>query len=58
MPLEDQYKNGFPMNFDTFNSLIASDSWVSSPFKVLLLVVVFIPSAFGFLAKPVLINVP
>ena len=51
-------QNDSPMNFDTFHQLIALDSWVSSPFKVLIFIVVFIPSAFSFLAKSVLINVP
>ena len=46
------------MIFDTFNPLLASNSWVSVPFKVLILVAVFVPSAFSFLAKSVLINVP
>ena len=51
-------QNDSPMNFDIFYPLIALDSWVSSPFKVLIFIVVFIPSAFSFLAKSVLINVP
>ena len=51
-------QNDSPMNFDTFYPLIALDSWVSSPFKVLIFIVVFIPSAFSFLAKSVLTNVP
>ena len=51
-------KTDSPINFHTFNPLIALDSWVSSPCKVLVLIVVFIPSAFSFLAKSVLINVP
>ena len=51
-------QTGFPMDFDTFNPLNASDSWVSSPFKVLILIVVFIPSALSCLAKSVRINVP
>ena len=28
-------QTGWPIDFDTFNPLLASDPWVSSPFKVL-----------------------
>ena len=45
-------------SIQTDSPIIASDSWVSSPFKALILIVVFIPTAFSFLAKSVLINIP
>ena len=45
-------------SIQTDSPIIASDSWVSSPFKALILIAVFIPTAFSFLAKSVLINVP
>ena len=41
----------------TFKPLAASASWLSSPFRVFILMVVFSPSSFNFLARSILMKV-
>ena len=48
----------FPVELVNFKSLMASVSWLSSPFNVLILMVGMVPSVLNFLANSLLIKVP